>query len=134
MLNFVLAWSQVIWNQLDSVKALFWTLLGQVKSDLYFRANVAFVLRHCFSVISTQCLCVMKTFTMIDANTNYLQSYMNSYNFFWWGGPYSWHMEVSRLGVIMELQLPAYDTATAMWYLNHVCNLHLILMDPSQIR
>ena len=29
-------------------------------------------------------------------------------------GPHLWHMEVPRLGVDMELQLPAYTTATAM--------------------
>ena len=33
-------------------------------------------------------------------------------------------MEVPRLGVQSELQLPAYTTATAMQYLSHVCNLH----------
>ena len=31
-------------------------------------------------------------------------------------------MEVPRLGVESELQLPAY--ATAMWYLSSICNLH----------
>ena len=30
-------------------------------------------------------------------------------------GPYPWHMEVPRLGVKLELQLPAYTTATATW-------------------
>ena len=30
-------------------------------------------------------------------------------------GPYPWHMEVARLGVESELQLPAYATATATW-------------------
>ena len=34
------------------------------------------------------------------------------------------HMEVSRQGVEMEPQLPAYTTATAMRYPNHVCRLH----------
>ena len=29
-------------------------------------------------------------------------------------GPHPWHMEVPRLGVKSELQLPAYATATAM--------------------
>ena len=29
-------------------------------------------------------------------------------------GPLPWHMEVSRLGVELELQLPPYTTATAM--------------------
>ena len=34
------------------------------------------------------------------------------------------HMEVPRLGVESELQLPAYATATAMPDQSHVCDLH----------
>ena len=34
------------------------------------------------------------------------------------------HMEVPRLGVELELQLPAYATATATWDPSYVCNLH----------
>ena len=44
--------------------------------------------------------------------------------FFVFSGPYLWHMEVLRLGVELELQLPAYTTATAMPDLSHICNLH----------
>ena len=62
-------------------------------------------------------------------------------------------MVVPRLGVELELQLPAYTTTTATWDLNCICDLHhssqqhwilnplteatdqtRILMDPSQIR
>ena len=39
-------------------------------------------------------------------------------------GPYPRHMEVPRLGLSSELQLPAYTTATAMPDLSHVCDLH----------
>ena len=38
--------------------------------------------------------------------------------------PHPWHMEVPRLGVESELQLPAYATATAMPDPNHICNLN----------
>ena len=34
------------------------------------------------------------------------------------------HMDVPRLGVESELQLPAYTTATAMPDPSHICNLH----------
>ena len=34
------------------------------------------------------------------------------------------HMEVPRLGVKSEIQLPAYTTATATQNLNHVCHLY----------
>ena len=61
-------------------------------------------------------------------------------------------MEITRLGVEWELQLPAHTTATATWDLRCVCDLHhssqkcwipdplskardqtRILMDPSQV-
>ena len=35
-----------------------------------------------------------------------------------------WHMEVPRLGVELELQLPPYATAAAMWDPSSVCDLH----------
>ena len=63
-----------------------------------------------------------------------------------------WCTTVPRLGFKLELQLPAYTTATAMPYLSHICKLHhnswqchilnplskardstCILMDASQI-
>ena len=34
------------------------------------------------------------------------------------------HMEVPRLGIKSELQLPAYTTATATWDPSQVCYLH----------
>jgi len=40
------------------------------------------------------------------------------------GGPSPWHTEVPRLGVELELQLPAYTTATATLDLSHVCDLY----------
>ena len=49
--------------------------------------------------------------------------------FFVWGvvlflGVYPRHMGVSRLGVELELELPAYSTAIAMPDPSCVCNLH----------
>ena len=40
------------------------------------------------------------------------------------GGQHLQHMEVPRLGVESELQLPAYATATAMQDLSHICDLY----------
>ena len=39
-------------------------------------------------------------------------------------GPYLWHMEILRLGMELELQLPAYTTVTATPHLSHICYLH----------
>ena len=35
-----------------------------------------------------------------------------------------WHMEVSRLGVKLDLQLLVYTTATATWDLRLICHLY----------
>ena len=39
-------------------------------------------------------------------------------------GAYLWHMEVPRLGVELEQQLPAYTIATATWDPSYICDLH----------
>ena len=44
--------------------------------------------------------------------------------FFVFLGPHPQHMEVPRLEVKSELQLPAYTTAIAMQNMSCVCNLH----------
>ena len=44
--------------------------------------------------------------------------------FFSFLGAQPQHMEVPRLWVELELQLPAYTTAAAMSDPSHVCNLH----------
>ena len=61
----------------------------------------------------------------------------NTRTFFFFAilGLYPWHMEVPRLGVESELQLPAYTTATAAQDLSCICNLHrssrqLGILDP----
>ena len=46
-----------------------------------------------------------------------------SFFFFQWG-LLSWHMEVPRLGIEQELQLPAYATPTATWDPSRVCDLY----------
>ena len=35
-----------------------------------------------------------------------------------------WHMEIPRLGLELELQLPACTTAMAMWNPNCICDLY----------
>ena len=45
-------------------------------------------------------------------------------------GPPSWHMEVPRVGVELELQLLAYATATAMEDLSHICDLQYSSQEP----
>jgi len=42
--------------------------------------------------------------------------------FFVFLGPHPWHMEVPRIGVQSELQLPAYTTAT--WDPSRICRLY----------
>ena len=47
---------------------------------------------------------------------------MTFFFFFVFIGPYPWHVEVPRLGVELELHLPAYTTAMGTL---RICNLHL---------
>ena len=58
--------------------------------------------------------------------TRYLTSLDFDFFFFFFCslGPYTQHMELPRLGVKSELQLPAYATATATWDLSCVHKLH----------
>ena len=42
--------------------------------------------------------------------------------FYFFLGPHLWHMEVPRLGIKLDMQLPA--SATASWDLSHICDLH----------
>ena len=44
--------------------------------------------------------------------------------FFFLRAIYQWHMEVLRLEVKLELQLPAYTTATATRNPRHICDLY----------
>ena len=43
--------------------------------------------------------------------TTYFRKNESNFFFAFFLGPHLWHMEVSRLGVKTELQLPAYATA-----------------------
>ena len=43
---------------------------------------------------------------------------------FWFLGLHPWHMEVPRLGLESELQLPACTIATAMQDPSRICHLH----------
>ena len=43
---------------------------------------------------------------------------------FFFLGPHMQHMEILRLGVKLELQLPAYTIAMATWDPSCVCDLH----------
>ena len=43
---------------------------------------------------------------------------------FWFLRPHLWHMKFPRWGTKLELQLPVYTTATSMWDLCRVFDLH----------
>ena len=48
-------------------------------------------------------------------------SFLSLFFFFFFLGLHPWHMEIPRLGVKSELQLPTYITATAVQDPSHVC-------------
>ena len=61
---------------------------------------------------------------MNDGATSWENMERGIFFFFFFLGPQLWHMDVPRLGVLLELQLPAYTRATATRDLSRVCNLH----------
>ena len=52
----------------------------------------------------------------------YLFIYLILFYFICFLGLHPWHMELPRLGVQLELQLPACTTAIAMPDLSHICD------------
>ena len=57
-------------------------------------------------------------------NSYLIDYYFLLFLFFCFSGPHVRHMEVPKLGVQLELQLPTYTTATAMQDPSLVCDLH----------
>ena len=61
----------------------------------------------------------------IKMQKSFVLSFFFFFFFFFFSlGLYLWHVEVPRLGVESELQLPATATTTMMWDLSQVCHLH----------
>ena len=54
----------------------------------------------------------------------FLLCFLLFYVFIYFLGPYPWHVDVPRLGVESQLQLPAYTTATAIRDPSCICDLH----------
>ena len=54
----------------------------------------------------------------------FISPYLTLFYFIVFLGPHLQHMEILRLGVQLELQLPAYTTATATLDPSCICDLH----------
>ena len=74
---------------------------------------------------------ILETFTCPGHGQKYYFGRFDSFHknicfsfFFVFLGPHPQHMKVPRLGVQLELQLPAYATATATPYPSRVFDLH----------
>ena len=65
------------------------------------------------------CKCINSFFFMAK-----WYSIVYMYHIFFFLRPNLWHMEIPRLGVELELQLPAYTTNSAMPDPSCICNLH----------
>ena len=62
---------------------------------------------------------------------SFLSFFFKIFYLFWRGaGAHPGHVEVPRLGEELELQLPAYATATATLDHSHICDLHHSLWQP----
>ena len=71
-----------------------------------------------FIGLSSRHLCLFFFFSL----SFFLPSFLSF--FFCFLGPYLWHMEIPRLWLKSELQLPACATATATRDPSHICDLH----------
>ena len=89
-------------------------------SQLLFFLNFMFLLILSFSLLIVLTDPYDIIFILMALITIYM---LMPFFFFCFLGPYLWHMEVSRLGVKSELQLPADTTATATQDPNVVCDL-----------
>ena len=80
-----------------------------------------------------ECVCVVYLYYFADLDLIVFichgePGFSNSFLFFLFLEPHTlqefpWHVEVPRVGVELELQLPAYTTATATLDLSHICDL-----------
>ena len=85
-----------------------------------FTSLVKFIPKYCFCCFLKWDFFFME-FRNIETQIIFVCVFFFSFFFL---GSYSWHMEVPRLGVKLELQLPAYSMATAMPDLSLICDLH----------
>ena len=58
------------------------------------------------------------------SHNHLITSFYFFFFFFWFQGLHARYMEVPRLAVELEVQLPAYTTGTATQDLSHLCELH----------
>ena len=65
-----------------------------------------------------------ETIKPLEENTGSLALVLVFFAVFCFLGLQLQHMEIPRLGVKSELQLPAYTTVTKTWDLSRVCDLH----------
>ena len=87
-----------------------------INSMYCFRLFRLLVCRH----LTYKCL----VFSLPPSFSLFLSFFFFFFSAFCFLGPYPRHMEVSRLGLESELQLPATATATAMQDLSHICSLY----------
>ena len=68
----------------------------------------------------------LSKYNLLYVTLHLKRNYVSFFFFFFllFLGLYPRHLEVPRLGVELELQLPAYATAAAVQDLSHVCDLH----------
>ena len=77
------------------------------------------VTMYLFPLTETDQVCRYK-----HTQSNYIPRHPDLLLLFFFLGLYLQHMEVPRVGVESELQLPTYPSATATWDLSLICDLH----------
>ena len=94
-------------------------------SDLHYSLQQCWILNPLSDTRDQTCIRVdtSQVLNLLSHNRNALLKRVGFVCLFCFFGPYPRHMEVLRLVVQTELQLPAYPTATATPDLSHICGL-----------
>ena len=91
--------------------------------------RVRLIFPECFSLLLSRTI----TMTLLLVILTHFLGFGVVVFFFVFLGPHPQHMEVPRLGVESEMQLPAYTTATEMLDLSRICDLHhwlMVMLNP----
>ena len=97
------------------------TVLSTMVSEIFGDASPELAIRGKKTCIAESLLCDYYIYLTRQFSTEVLFTYLFTALFL---GSHPWHMEVPRLGVKLELQLPVYTTATATPDPSRVCDLH----------
>ena len=90
-----------------------------------YKLETSFLSDMCFvNIFSQSVVCLFILFNSVFHRAEVLKNFFLAFILFYFLEAHPWHMDVPRLGVRPELQLPVYTTATATQGPSHGCDPH----------